>query len=524
MPVTSSGEKSRRYQLGKYQVCAHIASGGMGAVYRAVDTETGREVALKVLPPEYAARTNVLDRFQLEFKAGVRLRHENIAALYDFARVADTYFLVMEFVDGINLYEHIRAQGQLPPEEAREILIQVARGLEYAHQLTIVHRDIKPSNVILTQIDGRSVAKIIDFGLARVTRDDDFRITRDGTTVGTVDYLAPEQARDSRSADIRSDIYALGCTLYHMLAGKPPFTDGSLTERIYQHAEAAPPDLRRFNPDIPLHLVAICQRMMAKKAADRYQTPTDLLNDLTGKPPRSNPAEESAPVRAPASSRDTQLVLPAASTATSLVLGEDPSPSSVEERNIAKGRFQRASQLMAQDNYEYALELLLTCCRLDPTKVIYRHALRRADQAPAVRQQAAGWRAWLRGVFLLLRFQIAKRCGMHLRLLNVGERLVSLYPGNIGIQLDMAAAAETAGFVNLAVWLLEQAKMQDGQHLRVHVAIASLLEKQKDFPRALAFWELVAKADPCNGHAQQKIKDLAARETIARGRYEELVE
>src|SRR5438552_4096050 len=125
MPGGSSGAKSGRYQLGKYQVRAHIASGGMGAVYRAVDTETGREVALKVLPPEYAARANFLERFRREFQAGLKLRHENIAALYEFVEQDETYFLVMEFVDGINLYEHIRAHGPLAPEKARAILVQV---------------------------------------------------------------------------------------------------------------------------------------------------------------------------------------------------------------------------------------------------------------------------------------------------------------------------------------------------------------------------------------------------------------
>jgi serine/threonine protein kinase len=521
---SASTDGKSRYQLGKYQIRAHIASGGMGAVYRAVDSESGREVALKVLPPEYAARPHVLARFRREFSAGVKLRHENIAALYEFAEVADTYFLVMEFVDGINLYEHIRAKGRLAPEEARGILIQVASGLEHAHQLGIIHRDIKPSNILLTQVEGRSVAKLIDLGLARETREDEFRLTRDGTTVGTVDYLAPEQARDSRSADIRSDIYALGCTLYHMLAGRPPFNEGSLTERIYQHAEAQPPDLRLFNPDIPPDLLAICRRMMAKKAENRQQTPTEVLQELQGKrrEPRPIIPAEPPPSRNLASARETIVVLPAASTATSLVLGEDPSPSSMEHRQAALGQFQRASQVVAEGNADYAIELLLACCRLDPTNLLYRHALRRAYPVRD-RSGAQGWRGWLRGLSLLLRFHKAKRTGNHVEVVNLGEELISRNPGNISIQLDMAAAADAAGLVNLAVWLLEQAKLKDSQHLRVNRALACLLERKQDYPRALVFWELVAKADPTNVEAHQKMKDLAARETIARGHYEDLV-
>jgi serine/threonine protein kinase len=418
-------------------------------------------------------------------------------------------------VDGINLYEHICAKGSLSPEEAKAILIQVTRGLEHAHRRGIIHRDIKPSNIILTSIDGRTVAKLIDLGLAivRDPREDDFRITRDGTTVGTVDYLAPEQARNSRSADIRSDIYALGCTLYHMLSGQPPFTEGSLTERIFKHAEEKPPELHRFNPAIPPDLLAICRRMMAKKPDDRYQTPSDLLEELTGE----KAEVKVAPPAVPASAKDTEVHTSPPSTAESLVLGEDLSPSSQEHRQAAAAQYQRASQVMADGNLEYARELLLVCSRLDPTHLIYRHAIRQTYQ-PQSRKRT--WRERLGDWFLLLRFHKARRFGTPLQVLERGEELLSRDMGNIAIQVQMAAAAETAGFNNLAVWLLEQAKLKDSQHLRVNAALAALLEKQQDFTRALAFWELVAKADRTNVEAQQKVKDLAARETIARGHYE----
>src|SRR5262249_7036823 len=142
------------------------------------------------------------------------------------------------------------------------------------------HRDIKPSNFLLIR-SGRQVrVKLTDFGLARGAGDEQFRVTRDGTTVGTIDYMAPEQARDSALADVRSDIYSLGCTLYHMLAGQPPFPEGGLGERLLKHLQAELPDVRRFNPDVPDELWAVLQRMLAKEPDDRYQTPAQLLDSL----------------------------------------------------------------------------------------------------------------------------------------------------------------------------------------------------------------------------------------------------
>src|SRR5262249_37239845 len=157
------------------------------------------------------------------------------------------HFLALEFVDGTDLYQHIRQVGMLDPEEAHSIATQAAQALDCAHQQGVVHRDIKPSNILLTQRDGQLVAKLTDFGCARLAGDDEYRLTETGHTVGTVDYMAPEQARDGKLADIRSDLYSLGCTLFHMLAGHAPFSEGTLTERLYKHAEAEVPDVRRFN-------------------------------------------------------------------------------------------------------------------------------------------------------------------------------------------------------------------------------------------------------------------------------------
>src|SRR5262249_62078073 len=161
------------------------------------------------------------------------------------------YYLAMEYIDGIDLGEYIRRKGQLDPEEARRILIQACKALDHAHSQGVTHRDIKPSNFLLADDEGRTRVKLTDMGLARMANEKDFRVTRAGTTVGTVDYMSPEQARDSASADIRSDIYSLGCTFYHMMAGQPPFSEGGIGERVYKHIASNPPDIREYNPDVP---------------------------------------------------------------------------------------------------------------------------------------------------------------------------------------------------------------------------------------------------------------------------------
>jgi serine/threonine-protein kinase len=272
---------SRRGQrFGKYEILAHIATGGMGAVYKARDSELGREVALKVLPPSMASKGTMLERFKREAINAARLRHENIVTLYDWGKVKETYYLALEFVDGIDLGEHINRKGRLDPQEAKLIIIQAARALEHAYQNGLVHRDIKPSNFLIAQSSSGMLIKLTDMGLSRSTDDEDFRVTKAGTTVGTVDYMSPEQARDSGAADIRSDLYSLGCTAFHMLAGQAPFPEGSLTERLYKHCESAPPNLLEINPKVPPPLWGVLERLLAKRPEDRYATPQELIDDL----------------------------------------------------------------------------------------------------------------------------------------------------------------------------------------------------------------------------------------------------
>ena len=279
-PDPSTKGPQRTVQMGKYRVTAHLATGGMGAVYKAYDTEAKRDVALKVLAPEMAAKPIMIERFRREAKHAAKLRHENIVQVYDFGDADGCYYIAMEFIEGIDLNEYVERKGPLDPEEALNLVTQATKALAHAHRQGIIHRDIKPSNFLVTRRKGRLVVKLTDLGLSREAQAEEFRVTRAGTTVGTVDYISPEQARDSGTADIRSDLYSLGCTWFHLLAGKAPFAEGGLAERLHKHLNVEPPDVRSANPRVSRATVAVLRRLLAKRPADRYQTPAELLKDL----------------------------------------------------------------------------------------------------------------------------------------------------------------------------------------------------------------------------------------------------
>lgn len=519
---------SRRYlRIGRYEVLAHIATGGMGAVYRAQDTETGGEVALKVLSPEFAANPIRLERFRREARHGSRLQHENIVRILEFGEANGIHYLALEYVDGVDLHTQVSENGPCTPEEAVEILTQAVRALDHAYQQGIVHRDIKPSNILLTTKDGAVLVKLTDFGVARMLSDEECRVTGAGLTVGTIDYMAPEQARDSGLADIRSDLYSLGCTLFHMLAGRPPFFEGSLTERVYKHIEAEPPDVRQFNPAVPPLLVAILRRLLAKKPADRYQSPAELLEALAP-PPTADllPAPEApppAPARVPAprtpssepaarpapSRRPRQKAADSDDAAPTLALGED-------QHRVAVGQFERAQEAMAGGSTDYARELLLSCCKLDPGNLRYRKALRRAVAASA---RPSGSFAWLGSLASKTRLKAARRAGDHRKVLEYGEEVLARNPRDVGAHVDMAEAAEALGQVRLAVWFLEQARKVDPANRDLARSLAQLYEKLRKFSQAIALWELLREADPSDAEASRKVRDLAAHDTIARGNY-----
>jgi serine/threonine-protein kinase len=276
-PSTNPGDLK---QLGKYQIERKLGAGGMGTVYLARDTAMRRAVALKVLPKDKADNPILVKRFQAEAQAAAQLTHDNIVAVYDTGSANGYLYIAMEYIDGIDLHELINKRGPIPVKRSIEIIKQVASALQHASEKQIVHRDIKPSNLLIRR-DG--MVKLTDLGLARSVDDTiETGITRAGTTVGTVDYMAPEQAKSSKAADIRSDIYSLGCTWYHMLTGGPPYPEGSLTNKLQAHASRPLPDPRTVNDQVTDGLVAVLHRMMAKKPEDRYQTPAELLKDLEG--------------------------------------------------------------------------------------------------------------------------------------------------------------------------------------------------------------------------------------------------
>lgn len=275
-PRGDTGQDLRR--LGKYEIVRKLGVGGMGTVYLATDTDLKRMVALKVLPQDRAKNPTLVRRFKSEGQAAALLHHANIVSVYE-AGEADGYlFLALEYIEGVDLLEWMNRKGPVPVKRSVEIMRQVAMALQHAYERNIVHRDIKPSNLMISR---NGTVKLTDMGLARSIDDTlDTTITRDGTTVGTVDYMAPEQAANSKSADIRSDIYSLGCTWYHLLTGSPPYPQGSITNKISAHISGPIPDPRVLNPQVPEAVVAVIHRMMAKKKDQRYETPAELLADL----------------------------------------------------------------------------------------------------------------------------------------------------------------------------------------------------------------------------------------------------
>jgi serine/threonine protein kinase len=314
----SSDERRQRIvRLGKYEIGSHIASGGMAHVYRARDLEHNRDVALKILSKDTAAKPAMVERFRREARSALKLEHENIVRVFDFGEVGGAWFLAMEYVDGVDLHDHVRRKGPLDPEEARQIILQGARALEHAATHRIVHRDVKPSNFLLVRKQGRPLVKLTDFGLAREIEANECRVTRAGTTVGTVDYMSPEQARDSGAADIRSDLYSLGSTWFYLLTGQPPFPQGGLGERLIKIMTEKPPDARELNPRISDETWGILSRLLEKEPGERYDTPRELIKALlrlegnaAAKPGTSKGPTRARPAR-PSTDDDTKAEAPA---------------------------------------------------------------------------------------------------------------------------------------------------------------------------------------------------------------------
>ncbi len=263
--------KHRGFRLGKYKLLGQIGRGGMSSVYLAEHEMMRARRAIKVLPKNRVHDSSYLERFRLEARAVAKLDDPNIVRAYDIDNEGDVHYIVMEYVDGQDLHQMVAGQGPLDYDTAADYIAQVANGLQHAHEMGLVHRDIKPANCL---VDRHGVVKLLDLGLAKLTEDDQASLTmaNEENVLGTADYLAPEQALNSHEADSRSDIYSLGCTLYFLLTGGPPFPEGSISERLLKHQTARPDSIFKARPDAPPSLVAICETMMSKKPLDRYQS------------------------------------------------------------------------------------------------------------------------------------------------------------------------------------------------------------------------------------------------------------
>jgi serine/threonine protein kinase len=289
-------------QLGNYEIIETLGTGGMGVVFKARHTRLKRIVALKLMPEGWYRQREHVSRFEREMEAIGRLDHPHIVRATDASEVDGRLFLVMEYVEGKDLDSVVQEQGPLPVARAVDYVIQAARGLQYAHSQGIIHRDIKPSNLILSPMDTSSNRegnlgdatllsgqeksggriKVLDLGLARLREDQPVanEVTAVGQAMGSVDYMSPEQAEDARSVDHRTDMYGLGCTLYKLITGNPPYQGETALNRILAHREHPIPSLRAAAPEVSGSLDSVFRKMVAKDPADRYGSMDDLIAAL----------------------------------------------------------------------------------------------------------------------------------------------------------------------------------------------------------------------------------------------------
>lgn len=287
--------------LGEYVLLEQVGEGGMGTVYRAMHRRMRRVVALKVLKTEVAHAEELAMRFVREVQVAAQLSHPNIVTAYDAGEQHGLSYLVCEFIDGQNLAEIIKEHGPLSLPDALNVTTQMAEGLAYAHGKGVIHRDVKPSNLLL---DDEGNAKLLDVGLAKLNRpesetDETSDLTKTGLIMGTVDYMAPEQAQNTRLADERSDIYSVGCTFHFLVTGRAPYTGGTSIERLLAHRDNPIPNLLDLNDCVPEQIQGLLERCMAKNPSDRFQTTDELVSYLQGISPDEIP-DITLPVTEPA--------------------------------------------------------------------------------------------------------------------------------------------------------------------------------------------------------------------------------
>jgi eukaryotic-like serine/threonine-protein kinase len=278
-----------------YEVLGELGRGGMGIVYRASRNRDGRIVALKVILPERLKNPEVVRRFRREAMAAARLSHPNVVSVYESDQEGDIHYLAMEYVPGETLQRLVERHGPLPMSLACDFVRQAALGLQHAVEQGLVHRDVKPANLMMvagttttntTQLPGQALLKVLDLGVARVFQVNDLfvdslsTLTRDGSVIGTPDYVAPEQLEDPHAADTRADLYSLGCTFYFLLTGGVPFPGGTLVQKLDRQRWETPPSPDQLRRDVPAPVAAVVRRLMAKHPDDRYRSPGELAEAL----------------------------------------------------------------------------------------------------------------------------------------------------------------------------------------------------------------------------------------------------
>ncbi len=261
----------------RYRVLEFLGAGGMGVVFKSVHRLMDRVVALKIIHPHLTDRPDFVACFRREVMAAARLNHPAIATAYDAEQVGTTHFLVMEYVPGVTLDREVRSRGPLPIAAACDLIRQTALGLRHAHDQGMIHRDVKPANLLRTP-DGR--VKLLDFGLAQVVGAAGAETPGGGVVLGTPDYLAPEQARNPQHSDVRADVYGLGCTLYFLLTGRPPFVEATVLQTLLAHQEDTPRPVTDLRDDVPEVLADLVARMLARDPARRYRTAAEVAKAL----------------------------------------------------------------------------------------------------------------------------------------------------------------------------------------------------------------------------------------------------
>lgn len=311
---------------GRYRIESKIGAGGMATVYRASNDVLGRKVAIKFLAPDLASDATQRQRFLREARATNRIRHEHIVDITDYGDEGKLVYLVMELLEGEPLNHRI-ARGPIPPREAIELLMQVCRALARAHELEVVHRDLKPENIYLTQREGKTHVKLLDFGLARV--NDDMQLTAVGSVFGTPEYLSPEQARGAPNVGPAADLYALGVVFFEMLTTRLPF-EGSTAELIVKHLRAPPPAPSQLISTLPPEIDAVVAKLLSKDPAQRHRDAYHLLDDLQSLlalfPERSNAPTPPSSMTLPA-----EAFVEVLARMDQAARGGDPNPNAVAE-------------------------------------------------------------------------------------------------------------------------------------------------------------------------------------------------